>query len=281
MSSNPFLLSSAVGAALCLSALGITGLSCSDAGTRGFGDAADGPITLAQPGQVPTRQVFTATLEPQNRSGVTGRARFVIEGDQLGVIVEATGFDPGMMHMQHLHAGPNCPDESADRNSDSYVDAQEAETVSGKPVLALSLSDELGAEDTTAALQARYPVPDENGTVLYIRSLPVEKLRALLFPTASASASPGPSGIPSPSASPSFFPSPFPSASASPGPAQADLPLEQLVIEFHGIDLEETLPGTVASMDGIPSNASLPVACARIERAEENQPTDPLEPIER
>lgn len=54
-----------------------------------------------------------------------GNATITLKGDVVTVHIEATGVTAADIHPQHIHAGPRCPDASADVNGDSFVDVLE------------------------------------------------------------------------------------------------------------------------------------------------------------
>jgi hypothetical protein len=76
---------------------------------------------------------YQANLTPENHSGVTGLARFTLNGNLLTMRLRAWGLIPNQIHMDHLHgllgaAAPATalPPPSADINHDGYIESAEA-----------------------------------------------------------------------------------------------------------------------------------------------------------
>lgn len=65
------------------------------------------------------RAQITSLNESANQDrSVSGNITLTIQGDQLQISVEASGLEPNMMHLQHLHGTKegdetNCPDPAA------------------------------------------------------------------------------------------------------------------------------------------------------------------------
>lgn len=84
------------------------------------------------------------TLMELNDSGVTGTVTVLDKGDHLRVNLNATGLEPGRLHMQHIHGfgatgDATCPDMSLDANMDGVLDIAEGLPAYG-PV-AVTLTD--------------------------------------------------------------------------------------------------------------------------------------------
>lgn len=105
-------------------------------------------VALAQqPGQdqngaQATGQVFTATLNPMNNSGVSGQAWVVVGGDgQAVAVVTARGLEDGQTYPQHIHAGASngngCPTVQHDADNNFLITAEEAEAAIGAPAVPL------------------------------------------------------------------------------------------------------------------------------------------------
>src|SRR5689334_19476403 len=62
-------------------------------------------------GQATSRQVYVVQLNPANPSlsSANGVARIVVDSGNFGIIVQASGVSPNMMHLQHIHPGTSCP----------------------------------------------------------------------------------------------------------------------------------------------------------------------------
>jgi len=80
-------------------------------------------------------EAYTVMLDEQNESGVTGSVLFTLDGDQLTVVVTASGLTPDEMHMMHIHGletgAATCPTIDLDGNDDGYVDLDEGAAAYG------------------------------------------------------------------------------------------------------------------------------------------------------
>jgi hypothetical protein len=142
------------------------------------------------------------------------------------------GLAPDMMHMQHLHllAGGNgtCATMAADANGDGYVDDPEAEKVAGAPLV--PLDGDPVALDLTATT---YPTAGSDGSYHYHEEISLSQLQQALRRQE----------------------------------GDRGLPLDQLVLVVHGVNSGIELPDSVAAPDGATPQATLPVACGKLERA--------------
>jgi len=184
-------------------------------------------------------------------SNTNATARLVVEGNEVGVFVQATGSEPNTMHPQHIHPGTVCPGLEADKNQDGIVDDVEGEAVIGAPAIALTLGN-----------SQNYPMANANGTYLYIGSFPLSQVRQSLAAAGTVSTMASPSG------GPTETPSAGPSGTAGTASGQDPYGLEGHVIEIHGVGSSVTLPSTVAAVTGDPAS-QLPVACGLIVRSNE------------
>lgn len=269
----------------------------SKAGTSDFQDGGQQPGSAASPSPLASatpltsnRQVYFSQLSPQNGSGVSGTAQIVVEGNQIGVFLQASGLAPNRMHAQHIHSGSQCATPALDANGDGYVDSVEGSLAAGVPVVPLDLSNPLTGG--AARSSKNFPVASESGNVSYIASgnlpgitaalsAPVALASPLQSPSPLASASPiasaSPLVTPTPLISPSNSPTPLVSVTPTPlatptqaaGTAGAGA-LVGKVIEIHGISPDVTLPSTVRTdMPNLTPNEDLPVACGVIFVAQE------------
>lgn len=223
------------------------------------------------PAQSTSRQVFTVALSPSNTDPLFGTAsgfgRFVVDGDQFGAYLQLSGLAPGMMHEQHIHAGTQCPDFTADTNGDGFVDAVEGEAVAGPPIVGLALPP------TTSGLDsATYPIPSADGVTTYIAGAAFSALGASIAsptptPTVTPTQLPGASPTASPTVTATF--TPIPTQSPATSASQLLSNLEGHVVEIHGVSPDTNLPNTVKSDSGQTATATLPVACGTLVRVQE------------
>ncbi|MDX1663956.1 MAG: hypothetical protein R3272_09190 [Candidatus Promineifilaceae bacterium] len=104
-------------------------------------------LQVAPPAQAaPTAheaQVYEVDLDPLNNSGVDGTAMLTVMGNQLTVTINATGFEAGELHPQHIHGFTEtlqmatCPPPTADENDDGLVDLGEGAPFYGPVLLPL------------------------------------------------------------------------------------------------------------------------------------------------
>ncbi len=182
--------------------------------------------------------VYVAQLRPLNEQiagySAVGEARFIVAGDSVTVIVNASGVTPGIMHLQHFHGFTDgrdavCPDATADVNNDGIVDLVETEAVSGVTLVPFN--------DNPVNLEIKtdtYPVADAQGQISYRNTFSLNALQSAMQETY---------GI-------------------------ADPLLENRVVYIHGIAQDVVLPTTVESLPEVHAHVTLPVACGAIQRVE-------------
>jgi len=95
------------------------------------------PVSAGARGPGAGLKVYTATLTPLNAGThvidgrtldippASGNAKITLQGDVVTVQIEMDGVTAGDLHPQHIHAGPRCPDPSADVNGDTFLDVIE------------------------------------------------------------------------------------------------------------------------------------------------------------
>ena len=110
---------------------------------------------------------YTVSLQPLNRSGVTGTADVMLQDKTLTVKFDATGLEPNMVHDAHIHGMLNgtdasCPTTAADTNGDGYVSVFEGAPDYGP--IKVSLTDPITppGPNPVAALFAPYAGSDSN-----------------------------------------------------------------------------------------------------------------------
>lgn len=168
----------------------------------------------------------------QNRN-VSGTVTLEVEGDQLEVVVEASGLEPNMMHLQHLHGSQEgedtgCPDVEADKNNDGFVDITEAYDVAGVTMIPFHDNPTNMEVDTQT-----YPIADEDGNISYRQTVDLNELR-------------------------DAFNEKFDREE------DEELDFSQFTFLIHGVQ-ENAVRGTVQSVKGLPSHVTLPVGCAKLE----------------
>lgn len=197
---------------------------------------AGAPEAKSEPQQT---EVYVAHLHPLNTkvTGVetTGEARFSIAGDRLTIRVDAQKLPPDMMHLQHFHGftdnrDATCPTEAADANHDGIIDLIETEPTSGTTMVPFH-DDPVSME----IVRDTYPTAGADGTFQYEKVVSLKDLEAA-------------------------FNKAF---------GDKELDLDHRVVFIHGIVPSTKLPASTASLGTIPAQVTLPIACGKIERAEQ------------
>jgi hypothetical protein len=165
-------------------------------------------------------------------SDASGEARFTIKGDTLTISIDMSGLPPGIMHLQHFHGftdnrEAHCATAAADVNGDGIVDLIETEPMSGTTMVPF--------HDNPVSMQIvnnTYPKASANGSYHYEKVVSLSALK-------------------------SAFAKAF---------NDQELDLDKRVVYIHGIFPATKLPATVASLDDIPAQVTLPIACGKIEK---------------
>jgi hypothetical protein len=167
----------------------------------------------------------------------------------MGAMVQAANLAPDVVHEMHIHQGTACANISADVNGDGFVDAVEAEAISGPPIIPLSLSGDIAPATPQASASMIFPIAAADGSLNYINGGSSAFLSSLPAP-GSASSQAGVAATPNIS----------PTATGSAG--SANLALSGRVVEIHGVSPTTLLPNTVASdVSGMTPQQTLGVAC--------------------
>ncbi len=179
------------------------------------------------------KEVYRAEIKPLNEektgAHTRGTALFEVYEDELVVTVSLTGAPPNMTHMQHLHGftrdgDAECPDRSADRNNDGFIDFIEMEATMGKALVPLH------DQPAHLAIQGVYPRADANGSLSYSQRIPLEPLKNALR--------------------------------AKHGLDEFDL--DDMAISIHGVQASTELRPSVKSLPGVRAQDSLPIACGEL-----------------
>lgn len=147
----------AASAAAAAVVLGMTGASALPGSSLGF--FGTNYVAVLSPLNQGEHTVDSATITIPTAGGV---AAINQRGDRITVVVGVTGVEPMALHPQHIHAGPKCPDMSADVNHDGFLDVIEGLPDYG-PIL-ISLDNDLN--NFEASLD--FPVANAQGQYFYL-----------------------------------------------------------------------------------------------------------------
>ncbi|HKK93352.1 MAG TPA: hypothetical protein VJ925_07945 [Longimicrobiales bacterium] len=188
-----------------------------------------------------TNLEFTGDFQALNSSGVNGIVDVITDDveNEFIVSVEAGELAPEITHAQHIHAAGQCPTMEDDANGDGYLDVIEGLPSYGGILIPLdsNLPDQAAGD---------FPIADASGIVDYRNSTTFTSLIA------------GIEGEDS-------------DIYAELAENEALLPESRTVV-LHGVLPSTELPESVASLAGLPSNVTLPVACAELERKPARNP---------
>lgn len=181
-----------------------------------------------------TERIYRAQISSVNKSAnknrnVQGNVILEIQGSQLLINVEASGLEPNMMYLQHLHGSKeageiNCPLPTADTNNDGVVDITEAYEVAGVTMIPLH-DDPTSMEIKTET----YPTADEDGNILYQQTVDLTELR-------------------------DSFMEKF---------DWEELDFSKFTYLIHGVE-EDAVPKSAESVKDLPAHVTLPVGCAKL-----------------
>jgi hypothetical protein len=166
-------------------------------------------------------------------SRAKGEAIFTISGDQLTIHVSAKGVSPSMEHLQHLHGfakgdrKSKCPTARNDTKGDGIIDIVETEPVAGTTMV--PFHDDPGDMEM---VKDTYPTAGTDGSYSYAKTVSLKALRAAFAAKFSGQ----------------------------------QLDLGRRVVFVHGVQASTKLPATVASLDDIPAQVTLPIACGEIKK---------------
>jgi len=180
-----------------------------------------------------TEERFLGTfseVNPKLGAPPVGMVSIRRKGDELEFNLRGTGFDR-QMHLVHIHgfaeADPReavCPTMEADTNEDGFVDLVETRATAGVTMVPFT-ADPAGLEIGSES----YPKPNEAGKVAYRQTVDLNALESAMQDKFGTSAAIG-----------------------------------RRVVFIHGAPEDAELPDTVRSLEGVPAEVTIPVACAEL-----------------
>jgi hypothetical protein len=184
--------------------------------------------------------VYKAELSALNAkttgSEASGEATFTISGDRLTIRINAHEVPPNMEHLQHFHGfatgdrTSRCPTARNDVNGDDIIDIVETEPLAGTAMVPFH-NDPVSMQ----IVNDTYPRAGAEGSYLYVKTISLKALKAA-------------------------FTAKFPGQ---------QLDRDHRVVFLHGVPPATKLPATVASLDHIPAQVTLPIACGEIRKVTE------------
>jgi len=181
---------------------------------------------------------YIAYLQPMNvlvsGTETSGSVRIAIQGDDLSIAIMVTDAPANITHWQHFHgflddSRAACPTAAADANGDGVIDLFETEPAAGTTMV--PFNDDPAAMDVA---HGSYPKASAQGAYTYQKVVSLEAL-AVAF------------------------------ANAFDG---SELDFDRRVVFIHGVRPDADLPQTVASLDPIPADVTVPIASCKIERVQ-------------
>jgi hypothetical protein len=193
-----------------------------------------------------TQGLYTANLTSLNNSVAgtpSGLVTFGVEGDEVTATITVDGAPAQVIHRQSIRTGNGCPEASSDVNGDGFIDIMEAEAVSGKIFIPLDsdLNSHTGGSN--------YPVARSSGKYFYNESASLSSMIADIF-----------------------APSEGADSAIATLAAGEDLNFSGRTVMIQGVAMTNTLPETVATRDGLTTQATLPIACGVLTRIPNTDP---------
>lgn len=182
-----------------------------------------------------TGDISTINKEANGGTDVSGTVSLRVEGDLMRITVTAEGLSGDMMHLQHLQTSQagedtNCPGANADSNNDGVVDVTEVTDESrGFRIIPLNM----GPSNLEVNVDT-YPRSNVNGELQFQRTLSLDSLRTAVKEEY----------------------------------GMDGLDFTRFTYVIQGVDPNATnVPASTRSVADVPTHASVPVGCAKLEEA--------------
>lgn len=182
-----------------------------------------------------TGDISTINKEANGGTDVTGTVSVRVEGDLMRITVKAEGLAGDMMHLQHLQTSQtgeetNCPDENADKNNDGIIDVTEVTDESrGFRIIPLNMGP-----STLQVNVDTYPRSNINGELQFQRTVSLDSLRSAVKQEY----------------------------------GMEGLDFTRFTYIIQGVNPEaKNIPASTQSVANVPTYASIPVGCAKLEEA--------------
>ena len=133
-------------------------------------------ILLAAPSAAYADESVQVKLLEFNDSGATGTATLTAtDAGDLKISIRTSGMTPNSPHAQHIHGAVtgmdfHCPDKSADKDNDGFVNTEEGLPAYGD--IFISLTTEGDTTKASGLAVDRMPTADAQGDLRYERTIP-------------------------------------------------------------------------------------------------------------
>ncbi len=181
-------------------------------------------------------ELFNISFSPLNATKIGryhGWSGISIADNQIWIRVKLQGPSHTDAHAQYLHTGSRCPTMADDRNNDGYLDFMEVSEVVGPVLLPFdgNLNSQLkGLHDfPTMKREGMYYYSEAGNYSFLLEDLEREDM--------------------------------YPADMITKLDPREELDLSSRVVLIYGVDGQKKLPNSVATFDGYPSQATLPIAC--------------------
>lgn len=195
--------------------------------------------------QVYTQQldegVYEATLYPltvNNGLQSEGSAKVIIEGDKFIVKTNMRSVESGIKHFQNIMTRGSCPSFQDDKNSDTYIDINEAMVKTGEILIPLDsyIGEQIKGLDYG-------PIGNSVGEYVYKRSTSLTELMIDLR-----------------------SPDPDLTDSIEKLPLGSNLNMSGRAMLVHGVRITENFPSDIPTINNRKNYEIIPIACGILKR---------------
>ncbi len=171
-----------------------------------------------------------ATLNPGvNQNKSFGTAAITVAGDEFKVKINMINTPGNVTHLQEVRTGKRCPEAQDDANKDGFIDHLEGSKAFGNMLIPLD-----GDLNSQIAENKKLPQSNSTGSYSYSETASLSRLLADLKQF-----------------------------------SDLELNLSGRHFVVYSIPASVKLPATVAAIEGLTPNQSLPIACGKIVRIPE------------
>lgn len=172
------------------------------------------------------RAVLTAVNSGVSQNASLGTSTVKVQGDEFQIKINMTDTPVNVTHLQDIRTGLRCPTKEDDTNNDGFIDAAEGSKVFGELLIPLD-----GDLNSQAAENKNLPRSNASGNYTYSENASLSRLMSDLRTI-----------------------------------TDRELNLSGRHFVVYSIPETIKLPETVAKLEGLSRNESLPIACGKIIR---------------